>query len=573
MIKGIPLKIACIVPGSYIQIWDKQGISGPQKADDMFLGRFSISSKRYAKEFYDGNYFYLTTKQGLMAPSDIVPTHEITKTASFDDPGAASQKQLKEQFRRLHLHEYDLLIFLGTKRYLDNGWVKVLEPLMGDYKDLLYCPLANYEEENFGLAKIKDAMITGVPLFFPDSYNPVHLKKIEVRKLFDQYDYTNIALFTKERLTILVAPNGFGKTTILEILYRICALKTANPDGFVKYIAKIREVPFESVHLEFDNGASLTIKKSKAGKHSRKKSEQVFFLDELANQENSGIIQRFLDALPFIPVKFIRSSRLTEYSKYSIRKKWERKENESLLSTYCKEIQDRIESLFSIYAEVSEDYECTAMNRFTNRTDSVESFHIFLHPPYTIMSRNEAIEELAHLAQEREYLRNTGFIKVNQKLPLGPDPKQIKDDPMLLKAVTLHVRDCQEKYQLFGLLIRKILLLQEIINSLFLDKTFNINYQNGFEIIRRGKIIDIDKLSSGEQHQIILYYDLIFNTEPGTLVLIDEPEISIHIEWQRAFLKNLQKISKEINCDFIVTTHSPDIVNDKWNLIVQLYEG
>jgi len=318
------LKIACIVPGSYIQIWDKQGIAGPQKADDMFLGRFSIISKRYAKEFYDGNYFYLTTKQGLMAPTDIVPTHEITRTASFDDPGAASQKQLKEQFRRLRLHEYDQIIFLGTKRYLDNGWVKVLEPLMGDYKDLLYCPLADYEEENFGLAKIKDAMITGVPLFFADSRNPVHLKKIEIRKLFDQYDYTNIALFSKERLTILVAPNGFGKTTIMEMLYRICALKTADPNIFSTLITKIQGVPFESVRLEFDNNTSILIKKLKAGKNSRKKSEQVFFLDELVNPENSAIIQQFISALPFFPVKFIKSSRLTEYSKYSIRKKWER---------------------------------------------------------------------------------------------------------------------------------------------------------------------------------------------------------------------------------------------------------
>jgi ABC-type uncharacterized transport system ATPase subunit len=189
------------------------------------------------------------------------------------------------------------------------------------------------------------------------------------------------------------------------------------------------------------------------------------------------------------------------------------------------------------------------------------------------MSRKESVGELARLEKEREFLRTTGFIKVNYKLPLGPDPKRIKDDPQLLKAITLHVRDCQEKYQLFELLRQRIILLQEIINNLFLDKTFHINYENGFEVIRLGKIIDIAKLSSGEQHQIILYYDLIFNSEPGTLVLIDEPEISIHIEWQRQFLKNLQKISEIINCDFIVTTHSPDIVNDKWNLIVQLNEG
>jgi hypothetical protein len=54
------LRIACIVPGSYIQIWDKKGISGPQNADDMFLGRLSSISKKYAKEFYGESYFYLT---------------------------------------------------------------------------------------------------------------------------------------------------------------------------------------------------------------------------------------------------------------------------------------------------------------------------------------------------------------------------------------------------------------------------------------------------------------------------------------------------------------------------------
>jgi len=299
----------------------------------------------------------------------------------------------------------------------------------------------------------------------------------------------------------------------------------------------------------------------------------VFCLDELTGMQADDILRKFINALPFIPVKFIKSSRLTDYSKYSIRKKKIRDSDISLLCTYCAEIKDRIESLFSIYAEVSEDYECTAMSRFTNLPDEVESFHRFLHAPYPIMSKKDAVEELALLEKERKFLRNTGFIKVNQKLPLGPNPRQIKNNPQSLKAITLHVRDCQEKYQLFGLLRQKILLLQEIINSLFLDKTFSINYEHGFEIIRLGKIIDVEKLSSGEQHQIILYYDLIFNSEPGTLVLIDEPEISIHIEWQREFLRNLKKISKIINCDFIVTTHSPDIVNDKWNLIVQLNEG
>lgn len=564
------MRVACIVPGSYIQIWDKENISGPQKADEMFLGRLSSISKKYAREFYDGSYFYLTVKQGLLAPTDIVPSYEIAETASFKDPDAASPDTLKAQFNRLHLNEYDLIVFLGTKNYIKNRWVRAIEEVLGESKDRLYCPLADYEE-NFGLAKIKDAIITGVPLFFPETQNPVRLEKIEVQKLFDQYDYPNISLFTNERVTILVAPNGFGKTTLLEMLYRIFSLKCADSESFRLLLAEIQAVPFESVRLQFDYGTSITLRKLK-GEKSCAENEKIFYLEDLASLQDTTTVQKFIDTLPFIPVKFIKSSRLTDYSKYSIRKKKERKEYNSLLSTYCTEIKDRIESLFSIYAEIAEDYECTAMARLTDRNDDIVSFHQFLHPPYSIMSRDEAVDKLALLAKDREFLRNTGFIKVNQKLPLGPDPEKITDNTQLLKAITLHVRDCQEKYQLFELLRQKILLLHEIINDLFLDKTFNINYENGFEIIRLGKIIDISKLSSGEQHQIILYYDLIFNSEPGTLVLIDEPEISIHIEWQREFLKNLQKISEIINCDFIVTTHSPDIVNDKWNLIVQLNE-
>ncbi|CVK32060.1 protein of unknown function [Methanoculleus bourgensis] len=74
------MRIACIVPGSYIQIWDKKGISGPQNADDMFLGRLSSISKKYAKEFYDESYCnsFSRPPPADLTPSSILsaPTHE-----------------------------------------------------------------------------------------------------------------------------------------------------------------------------------------------------------------------------------------------------------------------------------------------------------------------------------------------------------------------------------------------------------------------------------------------------------------------------------------------------------------
>ncbi len=565
------MKISCIVPGSKLQVWKrKEGIEGPQKADDMFIGRYSIISKKYAQKFFEGSYYYLTTKQGLLSPDTIVPGYEITKTAYFDDPGAASDQKLAEQFKELNLDESDLIVFLGTKGYIDKGWAGVLETLLGEHKDRLFCPLGNEEEDNFGIARIKDAKITGIPLYFSNNQSPVRLKKVEMKKLFETYDYPNISLFSDEKLTIIVAPNGFGKTTLMETIYRIFSLKTAKNDEISGILAEIQSVPFESVRLVFDNNSTLVLYHSATESSDLNMEEHAFCIDDLVCTENSDEIDCLVDAIPFIPVKFIKSTRLTEYSKYTIRNNSQREEDTSLLKIYSHEIIKRIESLFSIYAEVTDDYECTALSRLTEKPDSITSFHRELKDPHKILTQTEAIVELEKLKKEREFLRNKGFLKVNSNLPLGPKPEAISDDNELLKAVTLHICDSKEKYQLFELLKEKINLLQEIINDLFLDKKLRVNYENGFEIIRRGKVIDLDRLSSGEQHQIILYYDLIFNSEPGTLVLIDEPEISIHIEWQRQFLRNLDKISNVINADFIVTTHSPDIVNDKWNQIIQL---
>ena len=70
-------------------------------------------------------------------------------------------------------------------------------------------------------------------------------------------------------------------------------------------------------------------------------------------------------------------------------------------------------------------------------------------------------------------------------------------------------------------------------------------------------------LSSGEQHELVLLYDLLFNVQPGALVLIDEPEISLHVSWQKRFIEDLQRISRLVKFRSVVATHSPQIAG-KW---------
>ncbi|MDF5732730.1 MAG: AAA family ATPase [Rhizonema sp. PD38] len=77
-------------------------------------------------------------------------------------------------------------------------------------------------------------------------------------------------------------------------------------------------------------------------------------------------------------------------------------------------------------------------------------------------------------------------------------------------------------------------------------------------------------MSSGEQHELVLLYELLFKVQPDSLVLIDEPELSLHVGWQIQFLKDLQEITGLAYLDILMATHSPDIIQDRWDLTVEL---
>lgn len=108
----------------------------------------------------------------------------------------------------------------------------------------------------------------------------------------------------------------------------------------------------------------------------------------------------------------------------------------------------------------------------------------------------------------------------------------------------------------------------------FSFKTLTINPQVGFAFFNHvGSNIPLHKLSSGEKNQVSIFFDLIFKAENGTLILIDEPEVSLHISWQRDLLNEFSQISKFNHySQLIVTTHSPDVIGDDWESSVDLFD-
>lgn len=73
-------------------------------------------------------------------------------------------------------------------------------------------------------------------------------------------------------------------------------------------------------------------------------------------------------------------------------------------------------------------------------------------------------------------------------------------------------------------------------------------------------IVPFDELSSGEQQIILLVAKMVSEAEQGCLFLVDEPEISLHVSWQRAIPKFFRRIAESFDVDILVATHSPIVI-------------
>jgi predicted ATP-binding protein involved in virulence len=131
--------------------------------------------------------------------------------------------------------------------------------------------------------------------------------------------------------------------------------------------------------------------------------------------------------------------------------------------------------------------------------------------------------------------------------------------------------DVDQRLGVFDELLKKVELFKEIINTRFLYKRFTLDKSRGFVFTNdKGVVLPATALSSGEQHELVLAYQLIFKVQSKALILIDEPEISLHVTWQHMFLDDLMRISKLVNLDFVIATHSPSIVHKRTDLMVPL---
>ncbi|PEF47022.1 hypothetical protein CON22_09265 [Bacillus cereus] len=438
------------------------------------------------------------------------------------------------------------------------------------------------------------------------------IKKILINGLLDQYDY-KLDLRVDERVTMIYAPNGSGKTKLLALINAV----------FSNDFQTLYEIPFDTIYFEFTDNTSLKVSKvieasneelgylkyeivegenikyfgvniTKALHSLNKIERRLPFLRRIAPKEwydtisnrrlrIADILNEYEDLMDFnfdtedenkelikdfLNVHFIETDRLYDMGNILINRRdsynYHRlhdEEDTSTVNVYSQEIRQLISNALNEFASVSQELDRTFPSRVVKKIKNSSNGKE--------VDSSAIINKLNKLDQHRRNLSRIGLLD-NQKETFEDLTENI--DHYTASVLELYIEDTVKKLSVFEELEKNTALFLDIVNDRFGDKELIIDKNQGFIIkLRNGRELkNANQLSSGEQHALVMNFDLLFHSTPNTLVLIDEPEISLHIEWQQNYLSDLRKITELTGVDFIIATHSPDIMNGNWELSVPL---
>jgi ABC-type lipoprotein export system ATPase subunit len=448
---------------------------------------------------------------------------------------------------------------------------------------------------------------------------PPHLIAVEVKNLLGQFNHA-IKFSADDEFVIIHGPNGIGKTKLLELI----------SNAFVPNVPALLAIPFDSAQFVFSDDSFLTIERQQQSAPSEDEDDgptlnftlrrpdqaiqvwtsrshtgpvpsyhateldryvrrmglplrrigQYRWQDTLTGEllriedleykypfalppvltgrrePKPELMERFFDSLH---VHLIETQRLIFPRKWRHNRAQGIEEGEPQSATvleFSEDLKRRFGNALADNSRTSQQLD----RRFPGRLLTAGS------APADATEENIRDRYIAQ-GEIRKKLTEISLLDTSYELPL---PERKLEDWERLVLCT-YLDDTDKKLTTFAPLLERVELMREIVNSRFLNKSLVIDRERGFRFkVTDSHEVGPDQLSSGEQHELVLIYDLLFNTSPNSLVLIDEPEISLHVSWQQEFLSDLVQISKVTSLRFVIATHSPQIINEWWSRTASL---
>jgi energy-coupling factor transporter ATP-binding protein EcfA2 len=417
------------------------------------------------------------------------------------------------------------------------------------------------------------------------------------------WGYRDVDLTFQGDVNILIGPNGSGKTTILNLLRFILTLDveglqsipfaevrlhlrafegsaqrslqvSRNADGLVyKLSNRPYTIPFETRALEAENLFPYAARD--AGRSSR-------YLRGLQGGETFQLLKKLKELVPavWLPVSrrlpialstdATRRGRDLELDSVDIRlhellgalTSYRLGLNAGLSDRYSRFERDVLATI--LYSKEYDRLTLKARDR-PSEADKAQLVRAFgsvgLLDDATraridehFAAAGEAFDRLTRRDGPRDAVANANDLLV---IPLISRTKRIIE----------FARD-MEKYrnQLFTPLRR----FEEIANSFLVDKKVSVTDEGQFVIraVDRTPEVNPQFLSSGEKQLVILLVQALLRADRPVVYVVDEPELSLHIEWQAKLLKAIVELAGR--AQLIVATHAPEILDGFRDRVVRL---
>ena len=442
------------------------------------------------------------------------------------------------------------------------------------------------------------------------------ISKISVEKLFGRYDYA-IELDSEgveaNRIHLLYGDNGTGKTTILKLIFHL--LSPHSTRGHRSYIAKTpfttfsisfsdhsqisatrapgtivgnyrleitgQKQPVQAANVEVDprSGAvgseQLTTELQGVLRELTKFSLDVFYLGDTRDLEG--------DSLPETERRYYRQDVPSEMHEMSAIDHYD---------TFVRQSTRRSDSTLVESILRTEHWLRSETIRVSSigETDARQSYADILRTVATAEAPAGAnvSEELERLKTELKRLEDLSraFGHFGLGPPIEADPllnsltlasRNKVTLPMMIRVLQLFLDGQNARLNALRDIFIKMRRFVEITNAHLVDKEVIFNVQSGLSIKLSGcrsdlagEELDPDLLSSGERHLLLVFLNVLAASDGAPLFIIDEPELSLNVKWQRSLVESLLNLSQNTNCQFLMATHSIELLSQHMHRVVPL---
>lgn len=445
------------------------------------------------------------------------------------------------------------------------------------------------------------------------------IKSVRVRRLFGRYNYDiHISNSTSpSRIILLYGDNGCGKTTILTLLWH---LLSPAPDR--AHRTGIARTPFGELSVDLSNGDTIHARKLGHLKGDYEITvmrdgsallKRQYLTDREMKVPLSGVNYAAVDAYydeedeevllidpeqpEIIPerelyIDYLKALDISPFFLADDRRVYSDQFSDDIYTHIANKPQsgrlqgeirrsDLAEELSVALARTGDWLDTQVIEGTAQGSQSADGIYLEVlsqlvgtsHSPTDTPSLEEVERRIKELDERTKKFDEFGLVPHVSSEPFLQLLHQAKTSMLLpIGDILTPYLDGQrarlDSLQHIQSLIRTFV---DTANSFLKDKQISYAYGDGLDVIDINEdMLEPNQLSSGERQFLVLMCHALLSRDGSRLFLIDEPELSLNAKWQRKLIDALLACVESSNVQFLMATHSIEIITGQRPFLVRL---